>query len=206
MSERAPSIIDSIVAKSDADAKRIVQIAERVAERDEAAGRKAAEEREAGAMKELGEQAAARKALANAQSQAEAERRRLAFRQDLVEKLLVESLARLKSLGRDDGYLSIVEKLLTEAASQMPVKEAMLRVSQQDRDFLSSDGRFDRIAGSVRSATGVSLSLSNDTINAAGGVVLSSADGKVSVYNTFDEIAYRRRSELKGLIAQELFG
>jgi V/A-type H+/Na+-transporting ATPase subunit E len=206
MSEGAPSIIDSVVAKSEADAKRVVQIAERVAERDEAAGRKAAEEREAKAVKELDEQAAAQKALAAAQAQAEAERRRLAFRQDLVEKLLVESLSRLKTLPRDDSYLGIIEQLLGEAAAQMPVKEAVLLVSQQDRDFLSSGGRFDRVAGNVKSATGVALKLSSDTVNTAGGVVLSSADGKVSVYNTFDEIAYRRRSELKGLIAQELFG
>lgn len=205
MSERAPSIIENIAARSEADAKRVVQIAERIAEREEAVAKKAAEERSAAAVRELEEAAASQKAVAASQSQAEAERRKLAFRQGLVERLLAESLTRLKTLPRDDAYFAVMERLAGEAASQMPVKEAVLSVSAQDRDFLSG-GRFDALASGVKSGTGVSLTLSKDAINAAGGVVLSSSDGKVSVYNTFDEIAYRRRSELKGLIAQELFG
>jgi V/A-type H+/Na+-transporting ATPase subunit E len=206
MSQGAPSILQSVAAKSDADAKRIIQIAERVAERDHAAGKKAAEEREAKAMRELDEAAASQKALAAAQSQAEAERRKLAFRQGLVERLLTESLSRLRDMPRDDAYFAIVARLVDEAADSMPVKEAGLQCSARDRDFLAADGRFGRMASEVRSRRGLTLTLSNQPIEAAGGVVLMSPDGKVSYYNTFDEIAYRRRSELKGLIAQELFG
>jgi len=206
MSQGAPSILQSIAAKSDADARRIVQIAERVAEHDESVGKKAAQEREAKAMRELDEAAASQKALAAAQSQAEAERRKLSFRQDLVERLLADSLARLRNMPRDDAYLAILKRLVEEAADSMPVKEAVLLCSPKERDFLLSDGRFDRIVSETTSRKGLTLALSDRTVDAAGGVVLTSRDGKVSYYNTFDEIAYRRRSELKGLIAQELFG
>lgn len=206
MSERAPSILESIASKSEADARRIVQIAERVAERDVAAGKKAAEERERKAKQELDEQTASTKAVANAQSQAEAERRKLAFRQTLVERLLSDSLDRLAKMPRDDAYLAIVDTLVHEAVAELPAREAVLSCNAKDREFLASNGRFSRMADTVKSKTGAALELSNNTINAAGGVVLSTRDGKVSYYNTFDEIAYRRRSELKALIAQELFG
>ena len=130
---------------------------------------------------------------------------RLHEREELVEKILAAALKRLAEAPRDDAYVAAVERLSREAAQALGMKEAVLLVSARDREYLTQAGRFDRIAEALRQSPGVELRLADETIHTAGGVVLRGLDGRVSYYNTFDEIAYRRRSELGATISNLLF-
>ena len=206
MSQGTTNIIDAIISKSQADAKNIIRTAERVAEREISSARRAAAEREQQALRALDEDISSQMSLAEAHIQAEAERMRLNVRHDLVESLLAESLERLKKAPRDEAYFEVLKGLIVEAAGGLGVGEQVVMCPRQDRELLASEGRFERVAAAAAQACGAGITLSDETIEAAGGAVLASPDGKISYYNTFDEIAYRGRSALKALISDKLFG
>jgi len=206
MSEAAPSIVDEIRRKSLADAKALTSMAERVAAREIELATKRIKKREEAAQAELEALLVTERSLAQAQAAAEAARIELETRQQLVDDLLDEVLKRLAEMPRDESYAAVLEGFIREAIEGLGEKEAAVFTSERDREFLSSAGRFERIAANVRSAPGANITLSGSSIKASGGAVVSTPDGRLSYYNTFDEIAYRRRSELRGLVAKELFG
>lgn len=206
MTETNPSLVETIAAKSRADAKAVILTAERVSERNIELAKKHARAREDAAAAELEAQAASMKSQERAEAAAQAARIKADARRDLVEKVMAEALSRLATAPRDDSYAAVLERLVREAAAALGTKEAIVTVSARDREFMSQQGRFERIAGSVRQSMGATLTLSNDTADISGGAIVATHDGKLSYYNTFDEAAYRGRSALKSLIAQELFG
>lgn len=205
MSETSGTIIGHIDAKSRSDASAIIVTAEKIAQREIEQAERRSKTRRDLAGRDLAAHLASEKGLADARAAAEASRMKLHEREQLAEKILAAALRRLAEAPRDDAYLGAVERLSREAAEALGVKEALLVVSPRDREYLLQGGRFDRLAGALRQSPGVEVRLSDETIHAAGGIVLRSIDGRVSYYNTFDEIAYRRRSELSATVSNLLF-
>jgi vacuolar-type H+-ATPase subunit E/Vma4 len=198
MTESGHSIVQRIAEKSEADARAMVETARRVADREVRSAERQARAREERAVAEM--DAAAAQAAAGTQA------RQLQKRHEMVESLLGEALARLASMPRDEKYLGILEQFIRDAVGAMGASEVVIMAARPDRAFLASEGRFARIASVIRSETGTTIRLSEETVAAAGGIVATSADGRVSYQSTFDELSWRRRSELKNLIATELFG
>jgi len=206
MTEKTGSIIDYISEKSQADARAAIATAEKVAQREmDQANRRSATRLQA-AANELKAYVDAERTVAQARAAAEASQVTLGGRQELTEGLLAAALKRLAEAARDDAYLGVIERLACDAARQIGAKGAVVVCSARDSDFLTGEGRFGRLAEAARNATGAALELSEETAAISGGVILRTTDGKVSYYNTFEEIAYRRRSELRAIIATELFG
>jgi len=205
MSETGQTLAGQIYAKSGADAKSIVLTAEKVAQRDIEQARRRTRTRTNAANAELAAQIASEKALAEATIAAEVTRSQLHARHTLVERLLGDTLRNLAGSARDEAYLAVLTRLVRESVGQLGGKEAAVRCSARDREFLAAEGRFDRIAADVRNAGGAALSLSEKTVETAGGVVVSTPDGRVSYYNTFEEIVYRSQTKLRAIISKELF-
>jgi len=205
MSEAAGSIVAQIEAKSSADAQALTVTAEKIVEREtEQANRRAKARRDA-AGKELKEYLAAEMGLAEAKAAGEAAQMKLHEMQSIVERLSADALKRLAEVPRDDAYLAVFARLVSEAARALASGEAAVFASARDREFVAAEGRFDRIAEAVARESGVKLTLSAAAITTVGGVVLSTPDGRQSYYSTFEEIAYRRRNELRAIIVNQLF-
>ena len=205
MTEGRKTIVGEIDAKSRADAASITATAEKVGRREIEQAERRSKTRLDAAARELDSQLASERGLAEATAAARAARMQLEARQELVASLLGSALERLASAPRDDAYLAILERLAGEAVGGLGSKDASLVFSAGDRDFLNRESRGERLLRSVGTSTGVWVSVSADTVRCAGGVIARSGDGRVSYYNTFEEIAYRRRSELRALIAKALF-
>lgn len=203
MSEERGTIIERIERQSEEEAEHLISTARRVAEREVQSARRRARTRERVTLGELSARVAKEKAQAQAEAESEAHRTRLGARHELVERLVGEVLEELSRAARDAAYYEILARLVAEAAEAVGWARAVVTVSAQDREFLLGEGRFERLGAGV---AGVELSLSEETVDTAGGAVVASEDGKVLYYNTFEEIAYRRRSELRERIAEILFG
>jgi vacuolar-type H+-ATPase subunit E/Vma4 len=206
MSEKAGSIVEHIVRKASADAHGVIATAEKVAQRELDQAKRRAATRAQYASAELKAQVESERALSRARAVAESSRIKLKHRQDLMEGLQAEALRRLAAAPRDEGYLGVLTSLATEAARSIGGTEAALVPASRDVDFLNWEGRFSRLADAVRTATGVSLQMAGESADVSGGITLRTTDGRISYYNTFEEIAYRRRSDLRAIITQELFG
>jgi vacuolar-type H+-ATPase subunit E/Vma4 len=177
-----------------------------VAEREVQSAQRRARTRERAAQRDLEARIDARKASAEAEAASEAKRLRLKRRYDMTDAIIAGALARLREAPRDDAYLDLLFQLAREAVSELGVKEAVLVVSTEDREFLSQAGRFDSLAERLSEEAGAKATLSVETIDTAGGLVVVTEDGKVIYHNTFEEIAYRVGSRLRDTIADELFG
>ena len=164
MSETGQTLAGQIYAKSGADAKSIVLTAEKVAQRDIEQARRRTRTRTNAANAELAAQIASEKALAEATIAAEVTRSQLHARHTLVERLLGDTLRNLAGSARDEAYLAVLTRLVRESVGQLGRKEAAVRCSARDREFLAAEGRFDRMAADVRNAGGAALSLSEKTI------------------------------------------
>jgi vacuolar-type H+-ATPase subunit E/Vma4 len=205
MTDTQETIVGRIESKSRADADAIVATAEKVGRREMEQAELRSNTRGELARKELQAQLAAEKELARATAGAEASRIKLQEKQVLVQEAFDSALKRIADIPRDEAYLAVVARLSREAVEALGAKEVVLAFSSRDREFMALEGRFQRLAESLGAALGVSVGLADETIEAAGGVVARTADGRISYYNTFDEIAYRRRCELRAMIAKLLF-
>lgn len=204
MSEEQGTIISEIAAKSRSEAESLIATARRVAEREVSSAARRAATRERLAARELEARIAAEKARAEAQVAADVQRMKLRRRHELVEHLMADALQALADEPADEAHGEMLERLVVEAAGALSLPEAVVIFSARDKEFLAAEGRFEEMAARVKKNIGVAISLSDETVD-AGGVIARSGDGSVCYYNTFEEIAYRMRSELRRRLAEELF-
>jgi V/A-type H+-transporting ATPase subunit E len=206
VSEARESIIARITSDVESDASSTIETAKRVADRELTSAQRRLRTRERRAEADLDKMISARLAEAKASVEADARRLRLEGRHRLAERLLAETLAALASMPRDDAYFAALERLLVQAAETLGAGEAVAKVCATDLDFLSQRGRFEQLAAKANAATGLTLTLSREPVDTSGGVVLSTNDGKISVFNTFEEIANRRIDRIRQLVSEELTG
>ncbi len=205
MTEEKVSLIGEVESRSKADARALLETARKVAQREIDQATRRANTRARLATADIDAQAASALALAAAGASAEASRTLLRKKHELIDALLKETLERLAARPRDNVYLGVLEGLAVEAARALGATQAAVKCNAADNAFLAADGRFDSLAAKVKAAAGVTVTLAADSIQAAGGLVLMTPDARLSYYATFDEIAYRRRSELRAIIATDLF-
>lgn len=205
MSEENTGIVERIGEKAGAQAEAILSTARRVAEREVQSAERRTRTRQRGAMRELEAHVAVRKAQAQTEAASEAQRLKLQRRHERAEEVLGDALDVLRLSPRDGDYLSLLARLAAEAVESLGGGRIEILVSPSDREVLDAEGRFDRLAAEAAGPDGVQLTLSDETIETAGGLVARTADGRVSFHNTFEEIARRLHDGLREMITQELF-
>ncbi len=128
----------------------------------------------------------------------------LSKKETWIDKVLKEAKNQLKILTKSEKYLPILEKLITEAGVILGGKELYVSLNNQDSALPL---KLDDIAQKVTDRTGfeTKLRLSEEKPEVTGGAIVRTANGKVIMDNTFDDILLRREEELRSEIAKILF-
>ncbi|MGC8555445.1 MAG: V-type ATP synthase subunit E [Conexivisphaera sp.] len=119
------------------------------------------------------------------------------------EEVLREAMSRIAAMPRDSDYEKVMLSLLREAADAVGSQELVVRVARPDaalaKKIISRASRTKRFRG-------VSLKLSDEVVESVGGLIVSSADGRVSYDNTFEARLARYRETIKSTILGKLKG
>jgi V/A-type H+-transporting ATPase subunit E len=156
------------------------------------------EEREEAIAKALGERTFRQQVQANElKMQSHLDRVRWNLVKD-VENRLRERMERFK---RDEkAYPATVKTYLAQAAAQIESEDLVAEFNPQDRHRL--EAQWEDIAKEV--APGKNLRLSPTAIETLGGVLVSSADGRIRVDNTFEGRLERLRNRVQQVILERL--
>lgn len=131
----------------------------------------------------------------------------LSEKRALMEKVLEEAMKALKAWSESED-----EELYAQAMRELILKDALelgggeLEVLLNQRDSRLRLG-LDRLSREVEKRTGrkTRVSLAEERLDASGGFILRTADGKISIDETFEGIMGRRRRRLEAMVARVLF-
>jgi V/A-type H+-transporting ATPase subunit E len=139
-----------------------------------------------------------------ANAKIEANRVILSKKETWIDNVLNEAKNELKILTQSKKYLLILEKLITEAGIILGGKELEVSINKQDSTL---PVKIDNIAKEISEKTGfkTKLRLSEEKPKVIGGAIVRTANGKVIMDNTFDDILMRREKHLRFEIAKILF-
>jgi len=128
----------------------------------------------------------------------------LSKKETWIDNVLNEAKNELKILTQSKEYLPILEKLIIEAGIILGGKELEVLLNEKDSALLL---KLDKLAKEISERTGfeTKLRLSEEKPKVIGGAIVRTANGKVIMDNTFDDILVRREKDLRSKIAKILF-
>jgi len=128
----------------------------------------------------------------------------LSKKETWIDNVLNEAKNKLRMLTESKEYIPILEKLIIEASIILGGKELEVLLNKKD-SALSL--KLDKLAKEVSEKTGLKtkLRLSEEKLEVTGGAIVRTANGKVVMDNTFDDIIRRREKETRAEIAKILF-
>ena len=200
-------LAEAILQKARTEAQEIVERARRVAEREVEHAREEAE----ASWKEGIEQAQRRveqeRRRMYAQIELDVQRRRMAKQEELIQVTFRSAMEALRSMPRDEVYERILVRLIEEGMGVIGEDAATVFLNGVDREAFGEE-RIHRLEKQVSEHLGrsIRLVLSDQLVETSGGVFLRSEDGRVSFDNTFEARLERVRDDLRGEIAEALFG
>jgi len=128
----------------------------------------------------------------------------LSKKETWIDSVLNGAKNELKILTQSKKYLPILEKLITEAGVILGGKELEVLLNEKD-SALSL--KLDNLAKEISEKKGVEtkLRLSKEKPKVIGGAIVRTANGKVIMDNTFEDILLRREKDIRFKIAKILF-
>ncbi|MGI0040670.1 MAG: V-type ATP synthase subunit E [Nitrosopumilaceae archaeon] len=119
----------------------------------------------------------------------EARNKQLLFVEESVEKVFAQAMEKLNDLVRNEDYTKLVAQLLDESVKGLGTSNVIVECNSKDKSVVQP------ILSKFSGAT-----LSSNTINCLGGVIVKSKDGSMSFDNTIDA----RIERLKPLIRKDI--
>jgi len=128
----------------------------------------------------------------------------LSKKETWIDNVLNEAKNELKILTQSKEYVPILEKLIIEAGIILGGKELEVLLNEKD-SALSL--RLDKLAKEISEKTGfkTKLRLSEEKPKVVGGAIVRTANGKVIMDNTFEDILKRREKDIRFKITKILF-
>lgn len=128
----------------------------------------------------------------------------LSKKEQWITAVINETKNRLVTFTRSKEYISVLEGMIKDASITLSGRE--LEVSLNERDS-TLPLKLDKISREISEKTKLKtkLSLSKKKIEAIGGVMIRTEDGKVIMDNTFDDIIRRREKDIRLKTAKILF-
>jgi len=128
----------------------------------------------------------------------------LSKKETWIDNVLNEAKNELKILTQSKKYLPILEKLIIEAGIILGGKDLEVLLNEKNSTLSL---KLDKSAKEISEKTGVKtkLRLSREKLKVIGGAIVRTANGKVIMDNTFDDILRRREKDLRSEIAKILF-
>ena len=128
----------------------------------------------------------------------------LSKKETWIDKVLNAAKNEIKILTQSKEYIPIIEKLITEAGVILGGKELEVLLNEQDS---SLPLKLEDIAKEISERTGIKtkLRLSEEKPKVMGGAIVRTANGKMVMDNTFDDMFVRKEKNLRFEIAKILF-
>jgi len=205
--EEFSSIPEQIHAEAVRQSQQQLERARRVAERHVAAARAKVEDMEQELQQELGLLLKHEVDRALARAEMEARNRKLSFRESIYQEAANDAIARLASLPRDEAYAATITRLVLEGVRELGISQVRLHLNPRDASLFGEPDRTAKLAEFLTRGLDkkVSVEVSPEAIECAGGVVVRSLDGRLSYYNTFEEILSRRKDEVRIEVERKVF-
>jgi vacuolar-type H+-ATPase subunit E/Vma4 len=123
---------------------------------------------------------------------------------ELIENVLNQVKDELHTLIKTDKYIHILENLIVEGGIIVGAKDLEVILNERD-STLPLD--LDKLAEKIGEKTGTKTNItkSSKKIDAIGGAIIQTTDGKIVMNNTFEGILNNFESEIRFKIAQILF-
>lgn len=201
-------ITEMIVEEAKKSAEHVLQEAEKSAadmlKRQKQRGVQRAKEAAEILLKKAESEAELNKLNSIANSKIKAKWVILSKKETWIDNVLNEAKKELKILAQSKKYTPILEKLITEAGVILGGKELEVLLNPQDSALPL---KLDKLAKKISEKTGfkTKLNMSKEKPEVIGGAIVRTADGKLIMDNTFDDILRRREKELRSEIAKILF-
>lgn len=120
----------------------------------------------------------------------EARNKQLLLIEESVERVFTKAIEKISLLVRNDDYVKLVTQLLDESIKVLGTSNVIVECNSKDKSILQS------ILSKFSGAT-----LSSNTINCLGGVLVKSNDGSMSFDNTLDARIERMKPFIRKDIA-----
>ena len=128
----------------------------------------------------------------------------LSRKEEITSSVLSEAKKRLQDLTHTKKYVSILEKLIIKAGIILGDNALELLLTEKDAKLPLDLNKLAKEI-SKKTKTNVKINLSKEKIQAIGGVILRTSDGKVIMDNTFDDMLKRKEKILNDKISKILF-
>jgi len=205
--EELNSIPEQIHAEAVRESQQQLERARRVAERHIAAAKSKVEEMDRRLQEELAVLLKHEVDRSLARAEIEARNKKLELRESLFRQVVSDAISKLASTPRDEAYEKAIHRFVLEGVKELGLSEVRLFFNPQDTSIFREPERIARLKEFLREnlKSEVSIEVSPDPIECAGGVVVRSPDGRVSYYNNFEEILSRRTEEIRRKVERKVF-
>jgi len=119
----------------------------------------------------------------------------LRIKEEVVEAVFTEARKRLLEFTEKEEYLEIMQKQLTSLSGLVHVGKVVL--SKKDLERIGEE--------TIRKIFGPKCEITVEDVG-TGGFMLISKDGKVAIDRTIDSILKSKKDQMRGRIAEKLFG
>jgi len=174
------------------EAAQLIDRAQRVAEREKQHAQEEAEQilsaNRAGVEREL----KTREERAGARRFVDARKSTLAEREEFVDEVFARALQRLRDVARDDHYRAWLENLLKRARPEFGPQRPVVHCAQRDRELVQ------------QFIAACDADLADDDADIAGGLVLATPDGHLTVDCSIDAELARAQDELRDQVLAKL--
>ena len=184
-----------ILEKARVEAEEIVERAEKVAVRDISRVRDEMRAKAGTAEAELEDRLAAGHEALRAENAILERRRIMEKREEAIEDVFAAALERLCDDSSGADRAELLKRLVQEAVDALKLERVEVRLNASDRELALKENLFDGLEG-------VSVSVAQEPLDSAGGVVVLDESGRIFFDNTFEARLERQREELRAKVAE----
>jgi len=201
------ALAEAILQKARTEAEERVARARRVAQRDVEHAREEAEALRRKLLQRAQQRIEQERRQAYAQMDLDDQRRRRTRQEELVQAVFRSAMNALRSMPRDETYAQILVRLIGEGVMAIGKEVGTMVLNRMDREVFGGEKmRWLEKQVAERLGRDVQLVLSDQLVEASGGVLIRSEDDRISFDNTFEARLERMRDDLRGDVARVLFG
>ena len=197
--EKVEKIIARIEADARAEAERILSEARAQAESIRREAEAKAGVRKAEIISRGRREAEQERARIVANAKLRARKALLDAKEEVIREAFSRAEKALAEVAKEERYPGILKRLILEAIETIGGDVEVL-ARKEDRKILSKS-----FLQEIAKQAKVKVTLAEETISSAGGVVVRSRDGRAEVDNTFETRLERIKSELRSSVAKVLF-
>ncbi len=174
------------------EAEQALSHARRVAEREQQHAREDADARIAARREATAHEAKVREERAAARRTADARREILAQRDQFIARVFAGALDTLHTMPRDQRYEAWIRRMADAVLRQFPHGGAVAVCNSRDADVVA------------RALRGLPMALAADRADIAGGIIVRSQDGRVSVDCSAEAVLARAQDDLRDAVLKQL--